>query len=566
MREFLTKCRSFFLYAGLFSLFLNVLLLVSPIYIMQLFDRVLGSRSIETLLMLTLMALVAMVVMALLEAIRSHLLVRIGVALDRIVSPSVLEEVLRSSVRPSGESNPFAMRDISTLRAFITGQGIKAFFDAPWSPIFVAIIFFFHPILGVVSVIGICALFGLAILEEKVTRNLVAESRVKSRRTGAFADMAVRNAEAVYALGMIPTVTARWQALNDEALGPQTQANNRSAEVVAATKFTRLAIQVAMLAVATYLVIVQHLTPGVMIAATLILGRALAPVEMAIAGWRAMIEARGAYERLKAMLEATESRERPMPLPAPEGRLGLERVTFARNIANPILKGITFELQAGESLGIIGPSAAGKSTLARIIMGVWKPFSGTVRLDGASIAEWDRDQLTQHVGYLPQDVELFSGTVAENIARLRDPAECTEEIIAAAKKAAVHEMILRLPEGYDTHIGAGVAVLSGGQRQRIALARALFGSPRLVVLDEPNSNLDSEGEAALMEAMQNMKQERATLIVITHRPSILTNIDRILMLLEGRVEMLGPRQEVMARLARTGIVPVAPAPRPQAIG
>ena len=566
MRAFLSKCKMFFVYAGVFSLCLNVLMLASPIYIMQLFDRVFGSRSNETLLVLTLMALVAMVVMSLLEMVRSQLLVRIGAALDRILSPQVLEEVLRAAVRPSGESNPFALRDVNTLRTFVTGQGIKAFFDAPWAPIFVAIIFFFHPVLGGVALLGIGALFGLAILEEKVTRELVTESKNKSRRTSAFTDMSQRNAEVVYALGMISSVTARWQALNDEALGPQTRANHRSAQVLAASRFARMAIQVAMLAVAAYLVIDQHITPGVTIASTLILGRALAPVEMAIAGWKAMIEARGAYDRLTKTLEASEARATPMLLPAPEGRLSLDRVTFARNIANPILKGITFELEPGTSLGIIGPSAAGKSTLARVIMGIWKPFSGAVRLDGASISDWDHDQLTQYVGYLPQDVELFSATVAENIARLRDPAECTEEIIAAAKRAGVHDMILHLPEGYDTQIGSGIAVLSGGQRQRIALARALFGNPRLIVLDEPNSNLDSEGEAALMEAMQRMKEQGATLIVITHRPSILTGIDKILMLREGRAELFGPRQEVMARLARTGVVPLAQPPRPQAIG
>lgn len=565
MREYLSKCKFLFVYAGLFSLCINVLLLVSPIYIMQLFDRVLGSRSNETLLILTLAAIVALTVMGLLEMLRTRLLARAGAALDQIVSQRVLAELLRASVRPDSSTYSYAMRDVSSVRAFLTGHGIFAFFDAPWSPIFVVIIFLFHWVFGLISTLGIAVLFGLAIADEKVTNGPLTAARVKARRTGTFADHSVRNAEVVYALGMIPAVTKRWRDLNNEALEQQTIASNRAGMIVATTKFVRFTLQIVMLAVGAYLIIDLHVTPGIMIAATLILGRALAPVELAIAGWKAMLEARDAYGRLKKMLAATESRAQPMPLPAPEGRLDVDKVVYARSVSNPILKGVALDLAAGESLGLIGPSAAGKSTLARVIMGIWLPLSGVVRLDGANIAEWDRDQLAQYVGYLPQDVELFAGTVAENIARLGDPAECTEEVIAAAKKAMVHDMILRLPDGYDTNIGAEGAVLSGGQRQRIGLARALYGNPRLVVLDEPNSNLDAEGEEALMQAMQKLKEDRATLIIITHRPSNLTNIDKMLVLREGRVEMFGPRQEVMARLSRGGVVPFGQ-PRPQAIG
>jgi PrtD family type I secretion system ABC transporter len=566
MRELLRRCRFFFLYAGLFSFFVNLLLLVSPLYIMQLFDRVLGSRSTETLLMLTGAAIGALSIMALLEALRSRLLVRAGIALDQLIAQPVLATVLRTTARPAGSAHPYAMRDVSTVRSFLGGHGVLAFFDAPWSPVFVAIIFILHPLLGVIATIGIVLLFSLAILEEKVTSRALNEARARGRRAGGFTDQSTRNAEVVYALGMIPAVTERWSALNNQALEQQTIASNRAGKILAATKFTRYALQIVMLATGAFLVIDLHLTPGIMIGATLILGRALAPVEMAISGWKAMVEARGSYGRLKAMMEAEAAREPPMPLPAPEGHLAVEKVVFARTIANPVLKGVSFELAVGESLGLIGPSAAGKSTLARVIMGIWPPVSGAVRLDGADIADWDREQLGQHVGYLPQDTELFSGTVAENIARLRDPMDCKDEVIAAARKAMVHEMILRLPEGYDTNIGNEGTVLSGGQRQRIALARALFGSPRLVVLDEPNSNLDSDGELALMQCMQRLKEERVTLIVITHRPSILANIDKILLLREGRVEMFGPRQETMARLARGGVVPHAQPPRPQVIG
>ncbi len=564
MREFLTRCRFFFVYAGLFSLFINLLLLVSPLYIMQLFDRVLGSRSGATLLMLTLAAFGALAVLAVLEALRARLLVRAGLALDEIVSRPVLAELLRSAVSPKGSAQPYAMRDLATLRAFLSGRGIFAFFDAPWAPVFVALIYVFHPVFGMIATLGIVLLFALAIVEEKITQPHIEEARARGRESGAFAEQSARNAEVVYALGMIPAVAGRWRALNDRATAPQTRASNRTGVTLAATKFTRLLLQITMLATGAWLIIEQHVSPGIMIAATLILGRALSPVEMAISGWKAMIETRGAWARLRAMTEAMEARPAPMPLPPPEGRLEVERVVFARTPSRPILKGVSFELAVGESLGLIGPSAAGKSTLARIVMGIWAPVTGAVRLDGADIAEWERERLGRYVGYLPQDVELFSGTVAENIARLEDPQRCTEQIIAAARGAGVHDMILRLPEGYDTNIGPEGTVLSGGQRQRIGLARALFGEPRLVVLDEPNSNLDSEGEDALMQCMQRLKEERVTLIVITHRPSILVNIDRMLVLREGRAEMFGARQEVMARLR--GALPAVGAARPQAIG
>jgi PrtD family type I secretion system ABC transporter len=564
MREYLHKCRFFFVYAGLFSFFINLLLLSSPLYVMQLFDRVLGSRSNETLFLLTLVVIVALVVMALLEMLRSRLLARAGIALDHLLSPTVMAEVLKASARPGSKTYPYAMRDVSSLRAFLTGHGVLAFFDAPWAPVFVIIIFLFHPLFGLIATLGIALLFALAMIEEKITSAPLNDAKTLARRAGAFADQSTRNAEVVYALGMIPAVTTRWQALNNETLQQQTLAGNRSGKILAATKFSRFALQIVMMAAGAYLIIDQHVTPGIMIGATLILGRALAPVEMAIGGWKAMIEARGAYGRLQEMLKGVEAREQPMPLPAPEGRLSVEKVVFARSIANPVLKGVSFELAAGESMGLIGPSAAGKSTLARVVMGIWPAFSGAVRLDGANIADWDRDHLSLHVGYLPQDVELFSGTVAENIARLRDPSTCTDEVIAAAKRAMVHDLILRLPDGYDTSIGVEGTVLSGGQRQRIGLARALFGNPRLVVLDEPNSNLDSEGEEALMESMQKLKQDGVTLIVVTHRPSILTNIDKILVLRDGRVELFGPRPEVLARLSRGGVLPMGP--RPQAIG
>ncbi|MBI2310882.1 MAG: type I secretion system permease/ATPase [Betaproteobacteria bacterium] len=565
MREYLDKCKFFFVYTGVFSFFINLLMLASPLFIMQIFDRVLSSRSNETLIMLTIAAMGAFLIMAVLEMLRSRLLVRASVALDRLISASVLSELLKSSGRPTPNPYPYGMRDVATLRTYLTSPAIFAFFDAPWSPIFVLVIFLFHPLFGIIATLGIAILFGLAIVDEKTTQGPLTEYKNRSRVTGEFVEASARNAEAVNALGMLPAVTRRWSRLNGEAMDMQMLVANRAGKIVAVTKFVRFALQITMLAAGAFLIIDFHTTPGIMIAATLILGRALAPVEMAIAGWKGMIEARAAYGRLGKLLDASRQEVPGVELPEPAGRLAVEKVTFARTIANPVIRGVSFELEPGESLGLIGPSAAGKSTLARIVIGIWPPFSGAVRLDGANIAEWDREHLAKYLGYLPQDVELFSGTVAENIARLGDPAQCSEEVIAAAKKAAVHDMILHLPNGYETEIGPNGTVLSGGQRQRIALARALFGNPRMVVLDEPNSNLDTDGKQALMQAMDALKRDGVTVIIITHRPSMLANIDKMLYLKNGQVELFGARQEVMAKLARaSGSLPVSA--RPQAIG
>jgi PrtD family type I secretion system ABC transporter len=561
MREYLRQCRFFFVYAAVFSFFVNLLMLASPIYMMQVFDRVLSSHSNETLVMLTLITVGAFAVMSMLEVFRSLLLTRGGVALDRLVAGPVLEESLNSARRPGENPYPYAMRDVNTVRDFLTGRGIMAFFDAPWAPILVIVIYLFHPLFGVIATIGIAILFGLAVLGDKTTRATVEAARSKNRKASAFVEASMQNAEAVYAMGMVPAVTARWRALNDDALESQASASGRAGKIVATSKFVRTTLSVIMLAAGAYLIIDLHVTPGVMIAATLILGRALAPVEQVLAGWKGMVEAREAYLRLSKMMQHTQQAVEPMPLPEPQGRLVLEKVSFARSITSPILRNVSFELEPGESLAIIGPSAAGKSTLARIIMGVWQPVTGAVRLDGASLADWDRQQLAAHLGYLPQDVELFDGTVAENIARLGDPEQCHDQIVEAAKKAMVHELVLHLPNGYDSRIGRAGVVLSGGQRQRVALARALFGRPKLVVLDEPNSNLDSDGEVALMQAIRNLKDEGVTVVVISHRPSLLGDIDKMLVLKNGAIDSLGPRQEIMAKLTRQ------PTPmRPQVVG
>jgi len=560
IRRIFRRFRPLFIYAGLFSLCINLLLLVPSLYMLQVFDRVITSRSTETLVMLTLAASGALVVMSLLDMLRARLLAAAGVAMDALLGPRVLDGLLTDAARLGGTDYVHGLRDVSVLRGFFTGNGIFALFDAPWLPFYVLIIFLFHPLLGVVALAGAAVLVTLAVMNEKLSHAPLDRLQAGSRRTTRYIDSSLRNAEVVSAMGMLPAMTRRWIALNAEVEKLQLETSRLAGRMNGLTKFVRQFIQIAMLCTGAWLVIDQHVSGGVMMAATIILGRALAPVEMLIGGWRSLVDARSAWLRLDALLRSRKVSLHNTALPRPTGRLAAERLVFAAAGAEKaIIKGVSFELAAGESMGLIGPSASGKSTLARLLLGVWQPLSGAVRLDGADIASWPRKRLGRHIGYLPQDVELFSGTVAENIARLGEPDP--EATISAAQRANAHDMILRLPKGYDTEIGEGGAALSGGQRQRIGLARALYGKPQLVVLDEPNANLDGEGEAALVQAMTGLKQAGVTLIVISHRPSILAGADKLLVLREGAVELFGPRTEVLARLTH-GAVP--PPPRTEA--
>ncbi len=537
------------MHAGLFSFVINVLLLVPPLYMLQVFDRVITSRSEETLLLLSFAAILALLVMAFLDMLRGRLLAAAGVALDRKLGPQVLDGLLAHTARMSGAEYLNGLRDVSALRSFLIGSGIFAIFDAPWLPLFLLIIYLFHPLLGVTATIGAAVMVVLALFNERLTRRPLERVQAESRKASRFIDASVRNAEVVSALGMLPAITRRWAMLNDGVLREQVKATGAGGAFQGLTRFFRQAIQMGMLAVGAYLVVDQHVSSGVMMAATIILGRALAPVEMLVAGWRNLVDAASAWKRLDQLLKSNPPADPGTELPAPAGELAIERVVFGlRGSEKPIIRGVSFGLEPGESLGMIGPSASGKSTLARLIVGVWRPLSGAVRLDGADVATWPRDRLGPHIGYLPQDVELFAGTVAENIARMGEPDSA--EVIRAAQSAHVHELILRLPKGYDTDIGEAGATLSPGQRQRIALARALYGKPRLVVLDEPNANLDSEGEEALVQTMRELKASGITTIVIAHRPSLLAGVDKLLVLREGSVDMFGPRGEIMARVTR----------------
>jgi ATP-binding cassette subfamily C exporter for protease/lipase/ATP-binding cassette subfamily C protein EexD len=548
VRTVVTRLKPYLFFAGLFSLAINLLLLAPPLYMLQVFDRVLSSRSNETLLLLTAGVAIALLTMAALDVIRAWLLAAGGVVLDRMLGPGVLEGLLSRAVRGEGSAYAAGLRDVHCLRSFFGGSGILALFDAPWLPVFLLIIFLFHPLMGVLALAGALLMLGLAFLNERLTRQPLERAQAEGRRAGGFIDASLRNAEVVGALGMLAAVTRRWSQLNEAALAAQAQAGASGATVSGLTKFARQLIQIAMLAAGAYLVVEQQVTAGVMIAATILLGRALAPVELLVAGWRSLVEARAAWRRLGELLAAPAAGT-GTDLPAPAGRLAAEQVVYGiRGAERPIIRGATFSLAPGEALGIIGPSASGKSTLARLAVGILKPLSGAVRLDGSDVAAWPRAGLGPSIGYLPQAVELFPGTVAANIARLGEPDPAA--VIRAAQAAHVHELILRLPKGYDTELGEGSQALSPGQRQRIALARALYGAPRLVVLDEPNASLDHEGDMALLQALRRLKEEGATVLIVAHRPSLLSGVDKLLVLREGAVDAFGPRAEIMARLNR----------------
>jgi len=543
---FVKQLRPFVLLAAAASLVLNLMLLMPALYMVQVFDRVFASRSMETLVMLTAITAVALALGFCMDLVRARALAWAGSALDRRLSPLALAGLLRQAAAVSGRPDTDALRDIARLRAFLGSTGVQALFDAPWLPVFLLVIALMHPLLGLVATIGAGLLAALAILTAALTREPTEETLRRSRATSRHAESLARNAEVIVGMGMITAVLDRWRARHGELLDAQARLGATSTRLSATARIARQALQVAMLAIGAWLVVGTAASPGIMVAATILLGRALQPVEQPISGWKKLIDARAAWQRLNARAQALPPDD-GLALPAPAGRLEVERVVFGIAPMRPaLIKGVAFALEAGESLGIVGPSASGKTTLLRLLLGVWKPRAGVIRLDGADIARWDRDALGRHVGYLPQDVELFAGTVAENIARLG--AIDSAKVVEAADLAHAHEMILRLADGYDTQIGEGGALLSGGQRQRIALARALYGGPRLVVLDEPNANLDGEGELALAAALKALKALGVTVILVGHRPSMVSQLDKIAVLRDGALEAFGPTAELLPRL------------------
>jgi PrtD family type I secretion system ABC transporter len=561
LTDALKEVRSGLPLLAMFSFFINILVLTSPIYMMQTYDRVLASGHVETLVVMTLIAGIAVLVLGLLEMVRGRLLGRIGRWMEERLAPELIASSMRSALY-GFTPNAQALRDLSVVKGFLSGSGINAIFDSPWTPIFLIVIWLMHPLLGIVGLTAAAVLLATAVLSEYVSRRPVKEGQRLSIANAQKADSALRNADVFHAMGMLPGFLATWMQRNGTALDLQLTANDRNAALVGFSKFFRIFVQILILGAGAYLVLQNELTAGGMIAASILLGRALAPVEQGIGSWKGFLAARDSWDRLKRLLESLPPPPDTMPLPPPQGRVSCEQLVFMQQGRDqPILAGITCALEPGEALGIIGPSAAGKSTLCKILVGTWRPTRGHVRLDGADIFRWPSEQLGPYIGYLPQDVELFSGTIMENIARLRRDAD-PKAVVEAASAAGVHEMILRLPQGYETEIGEGGSMLSGGQRQRIGLARALYGKPRLIVLDEPNASLDSEGENALIAAIENAKRWGATVVLVAHAPKILSPVDKLLLLQDGQMRLFGPRDEVLAKL---GAVPVSPEARPRIV-
>jgi PrtD family type I secretion system ABC transporter len=546
LAEALARVRPHLLGAAAFSFALNLLLLVPALFMLQVFDRVLSSGSAETLWMLLGLAVAAIAAMAWLDTVRARLLSASGATIESVLGPRVLEEVMRSRAMPGAVETAAGLRDVAQVKSALGGPAIQSAFDAPWVVVFVAVIYLFDPLLGTVALLGALLMLGLGAVNERLCRPAVEAMQLQGRRASRFAEQAITNAETATAFGIGATLAAAWHRCNAGALAQLLVAGRSSSLLTGSTRAIRQLLQVLMLSAGAWLVISQQSTPGVMIAATILLSRALAPVEAAIAGWKSLIDAKGAWQRLEVLFGTAPKRVVTTALPRPTGALKVERVMFGfPGHDRPAIRQLTFDLDAGHSLAIVGPSASGKSTLARLLVGVWKPRGGAVRLDAADISQWDRERLGPSIGYLPQSVELFDATVAENIARMGapDPAK----VIEAAIKAQAHEFILSLSHGYDTPIGPGGAFLSGGQRQRIALARALYGNPALVVLDEPNSNLDAAGETALIQSIKRMKQDGVTLVIVTHRTMLLGVVDRVLVMRDGIVERFGTPEEILHR-------------------
>ncbi|NJD06278.1 MAG: type I secretion system permease/ATPase [Methylococcaceae bacterium] len=550
LRDLLSQCRQYFVYAGWFSLAINMLLLSTPLFMLQVFDRVMHSRSNETLVLLLLIFGFALAGSSFLDMIRARLLARAGVAIQHLLRRPVVINVLQ--LKQQGNLNAHALDDISVLESFLSGHGIQALFEIPWIPFYFLVLYAFHPILCVVAVIGALVLSGLTVYEEKATAYKHAKGDDLQRKASDYIGAAFRNGETIRALGMQNALLARWERMHDLHLSGSVQAVDASSGIYATSKFIRNLLSILQMAAAAALIInAEHVTPGIMVASTIIMGRAVAPITMVIGSWKYFVKARKAYERLNKMLEGELGEENLLELPPPSGALSVDRVFYSTR-QQSILRGIRFEVPAGEALGIVGPSGSGKSTLARLLLGIQRPDDGVVRLDGVDVWRWANQGLGRYVGYLPQVVRLFPGTVAENIARLQDIQACAEDVIAAAKLARAHDMILKLPKGYDSDVGEDGGFLSGGQRQQIGLARALFGNPCLLVLDEPNANLDGEAEAHLRQLLRELKQRGTSIVMVGHKPSLMSDMDKLLVLKEGRLAMFGPRGEIIGKISSEG--------------
>ncbi|WP_347902147.1 type I secretion system permease/ATPase [Pseudomonas purpurea] len=557
----LTAYKSGFFNIGLFSAVINLLMLAPALYMLQVYDRVLASGNQMTLLMLTLMILGIFGLMGALEWVRSQVVIRLGTQMDMRLNQRVYDAAFEAQLKGGVQTAGQALNDLTALRQFATGNALFAFFDAPWFPVYLWVIFLFHPWLGLLALGGAVLLVALAWINQHICQAPMTEASQLSISASQQATAHLRNAETIEAMGMLGTLRERWFGQHQAFLAQQNLASEKTAAISAWSKGVRLALQSLVLGLGALLAVQGEITPGMMIAGSILMGRVLSPIDQLIAVWRQWSSARLAYQRLSTLLQANPARAPRMPLPTPKGELTVEQLSAcAPGSRRPALSNLGFSLPAGQVLGVIGPSGCGKSTLARLLVGAWSPVAGKVRLDGAELAQWDKQQLGPHIGYLPQDIQLFAGSIADNIARFG--ALDSDKVLAAAQLAGVHQLILQLPQGYDTPLGEGGAGLSGGQKQRIGLARALYGLPALIVLDEPNANLDEAGEQALLQAIAALKQQRRTLILITHKPNVLSLTDQLMILRDGQLQAFGPTARVLEASQKSKPGAAAPASRP----
>jgi ATP-binding cassette subfamily C protein len=544
-----------------FSLIVNLLMLTGPLFMLQIYDRVLTSGSIPTLVALAGLVVLLYALYGFLEFVRSRIMVRVAGSIDADVRDRAFDAITFHAVKGEKSVRTMPLADLANVRQFLSGPGPFAFLDTPWTPIYLLFIYLMHPVLGIASVIAVAILASLAVINNLLTRKASAEASKIAGRANAAGEEARRNAEVTTALGMGPMLRARWAQIQEQALDEQMTASDRGGAITAMSRTMRFMFQSGILGLGAWLAVQQEISPGTMIAASIIMARALAPVEQMVAHWQGYLTFREAWGRLSKVLKTLPEHKEGVSLPDPVGHVEVENLTAGLpQMQRPMLMNISFELTPGEGLGIIGPTGAGKTTLARILVGAWPHYRGVVRLGGAELAQYPEDQLGRSVGYLPQDVELYDGTIGENICRFQADAKAND-IIEAAKQADVHSLILSFPDGYETMIGEGGAMLSAGQRQRIGLARALYGNPSLIVLDEPNANLDAAGEKAVIMAVNGARENGSTVIVIAHRPSAIASLDTLMMLRDGRVVAFGPKDEVLDKVIQRTPAPAAP-PQP----
>ncbi|QKX00912.1 type I secretion system permease/ATPase [Wolbachia endosymbiont of Dipetalonema caudispina] len=547
----LEKCTSAFWFIFWFSSGINLLMLFLPLYTSQVLDRVISSGSISTLIMLTIITLSAFACSAVLETCRYLAMTKIGDWIDRTVAPDLIVRSIRLTSVQSSTSSGEAIRDLGVIKSFIMGNGIFSLFDTPWSLIYLIVIFIIHTSTGFIAVIGIIMLISMATWNEFATKRILQEINEESLRNINAIDIATRNAEVVEAMGMSEFIVSDWCKQNDQTRMMQIKAQNRSSIITGITKFLRSTLQISVIGMGALLAITAHKTAGNIIAASILMGRVLAPFDAAVHTWKFLNQAMMSYGRLQRLILTSPKREQTLIMPEPKGKLEFDRVFFTPYRGNkPTIKGMSFVIESGDIVGVVGASASGKSTIAKLIVGVWKPISGVVRLDGADVYTWNRRDFGNYVGYLPQDVELFNTSIKANIARMR-PNPDFEEVIKAAKIAGIHELILGLPNGYDTVIGSFGVTLSGGQKQLLGLARAFYGNIKLLVLDEPNANLDSNGEACLIKAIDNAKKQNITTVIITHKLLLVSLVDKVIFISEGTICAIGPKDEILGKLVVT---------------